>query len=155
MSDSLGLRGESIFAVLMTRFFGLPEPLFRVTFLGDKAPTLDFFVELIDAGPITPFCLVQVKATSQGFNSRGRLKVSVSRRDMKRLRAYPGPTYVVGIDERQELGYIVSARSGETTGLSSLPTTYPLNQENLMMLYEEVSVYWGTLDASFSVSRFT
>jgi len=156
MSDILGERGERIFFIIMTRFFGGTGPLFRVTFLSDKARTMDFLVEtVIGAGEITPYCLVQVKTTKQDISRRGGLQTPVSQRDMQRLRSYPGPTYVVGIHEPTMTGYIISARSGDTSGLRTFPTTFPLDQTNLEMLYEEVREYWTQQGATFNFSRFS
>lgn len=63
-SDAIGSRGEAIFFVLLTQFCGRQRPFFRPSFLGDKFATIDYFVELVDVGLLTPFFFVQVKTTT-------------------------------------------------------------------------------------------
>jgi hypothetical protein len=159
ISDDIGTRGEALFFVLLTQFCGRSRPFFRPHFLGDKFATLDYLVELLDAGPSTPFFFVQVKTTSQGYtqNKKGerRLKTKVSRKDMGRLRLYPAPTYVIGIDEREERGYIMSANEGSPLRISSLPTTFPLDCRNLSALWHEVKGFWEERDMRLLKSTFT
>jgi hypothetical protein len=97
--DDIGSRGEDIFCVRITDFCGRKKPYFRPRFLGEKAQTSDFLVELVGAGKRTMFFFVQVKTTHQGYTRRGRpprLKVSMSGRDVRRLALYPAPTYLGG-----------------------------------------------------------
>lgn len=108
--DVIGERGEAIFRVLITRrhpvdgfLFGSPR------FLGEKNRTVDFLVELFHDAPVTPFLFVQVRSTRAGYTGDGRLKVKVSGSHIERLVAYPAPTYIVGIDEARERGYLLSA----------------------------------------------
>lgn len=159
LSDDIGTRGEALFFVLLTQFCGRNRPFFRPHFLGDKFATLDYFVELLDAGPATPFFFVQVKTTSQGYirNKKGeqRLKIKVPHNDMHRLRLYPAPTYIIGIDERAERGYIISANAESPSNISSLPTTFPLNCQNLALLWNEVKLFWEYRDMQLSNSVFT
>jgi hypothetical protein len=142
--------------MLLTRFRGLPEPLFRPQFLGEKYPTLDFLVELTGVtAPIVPYFFVQAKATSVGYTKRqNNLKIKVSTRDMARLVSYPAPTYIIGIDERREEGYIVAAIPGGPDRLSSMSTQYPLDRATLQALYDEVLQFWQANGAPFGVSRF-
>ncbi|HKB41409.1 MAG TPA: hypothetical protein VKD72_33595 [Gemmataceae bacterium] len=39
--------------------------------LGEKAETLDFLVELVEAGASTAYCFVQVRTTRLGYTRRG------------------------------------------------------------------------------------
>jgi|SRR5882724_1667682 len=142
MSDELGKRGESLFYVTITRFYGRELPLFRPQFLGDKWPTLDFFVELMGAGDTTPYFFAQVRATRRGRSKNGRLRVAVHRDEMRRLALYPAPTFVVGIDEISEEAYILSANGESTNSLASLPTDFPINETNQALLWEEVKEFW-------------
>src|SRR5262245_34049516 len=115
--DDIGSRGEAIFYVRITDFCGRSQPLFRPRFLGEKAQTLDYLVELVGAGERTPFFFVQVKTTREGYTKRSRpprLKVGVLRHDVGRLSLHLAPTYVVGIDERKEVGYILAVLEGMT-----------------------------------------
>jgi hypothetical protein len=47
--DDIGIRGEIIFCNRITDFCGRSGPYFRPRFLGEKAPTCDFLVELAEA----------------------------------------------------------------------------------------------------------
>jgi hypothetical protein len=144
LSDVIGDRGEAIFRVLITRMHPDRGYLFdSPRFLGEKKRTIDFWVELFHNDDLTPFFYVQVKSTANGYTQReNRLKVQVTERDMKRLAAYPAPTYLVGIDEVKEEGYILSANGECQTGMASFCTNYPLNSNNLVLLWEEVANYW-------------
>lgn len=158
ISDDIGTRGEALFFVLMTQFCGRPRPYFRPHLLGQKFIALDYMVELVDAGPITPYFFVQVKTTSQGYTkgslSTRRLKVQVTPEDMQRLVSYPAPTYIIGIDERDEMGYIVSANAGSPVRFASLPTLFPLTCETLAELWEEVQTFWAQRDMTLNTSKF-
>src|SRR6185369_6612196 len=92
----------------MTELCGRNEPHFRPRFLGDKYPTHDFIVELVDRPEY--YFFVQVKATTKGFTKTapGRLLVQVTQEDVDRMVACPAPTYVVGIDLNGKSGYVLS-----------------------------------------------
>jgi hypothetical protein len=144
MTDELGQRGESLFSVIITRFYGRPKPVFRPQFLGDKRPVVDFFVELIgDSLNSRPYFFVQVKSTRLGYNTKNRLKIRVPATEMRNLASLPAPTYIVGIDDIQERGYIVSANGEYSGSISSLSTKHTLNRETQDMLWEEVKNFWG------------
>lgn len=132
----IGERGEAIFRVLITRKHPTRGYLFdHPRFLGEKKWTIDFHVELFHDDSLIPFFFVQVKATSEGYTLKEqRLKVQIAANDMKRLASYPVPTYIVGIDEIRELGFIVSANGECKVGLSSLCTDYPLTPKTLALL---------------------
>src|SRR5947209_12590410 len=88
---------------------GRNEAYFRPRFLGDKFPTFDYLVELV--GSEAYFFFVQVKSTRQGYRKGSgtrRLRVNVDRVDVHRMVVSPVPGYVVGIDEPQEVGYLLS-----------------------------------------------
>ena len=137
MSDELGYRGEHLFRSIITRYVGGAEPLFRVKFLGDKWPLVDFLVELRNVMPATPYFFVQVRATRRSVTREGRLRARASDSDMRRLAAHFAPTYLVGIDEANEKGYIISANGETSGGLSSFPTDLPLNDANQPCLSEK------------------
>jgi hypothetical protein len=159
VTDDIGRRGEALFVLLCTRFCGRRGPFFRPYFLGDKFATIDYLVELVDAGPGTPFFFVQVKTTTQGYTrpkaGRKRLRVQVVPDDMQRLVLYPAPTYVVGIDERDEIGYIVSANHDGPVRIASLPTTFPLDCHNMARLWDEVKQFWEQRDMRLLQSVFS
>jgi hypothetical protein len=155
MQDTIGNRGEALFYTLMTRFYDRSLPLFRPQFLGAKFATVDYMVELMDAGDTTPFFFVQVKTTTQGYTRKEhRLKVQVLAEDLRRLIAYPAPTYIVGVDERQETGYFVAACDPMPNRLASLATTFPLTLATLEALWQEVHDFWHQRDMRFRGSRF-
>ncbi|NES22533.1 MAG: DUF4365 domain-containing protein [Symploca sp. SIO3E6] len=113
-------------------------------FLGEKKQTIDFMVELFHDEVLIPFFFVQVKSTTMGYTSKEkRLKVQVKASDIKRLAAYPAPTYIVGIDEPGEQGYIVSANGELNTGFSAMCITHPLVPDTLALLWDEVAGYWS------------
>lgn len=156
MSTELGQRGEALLYVLITKSHGLEKALFRPQFLGDKWPTVDFIVELIDDEPVTSYFFIQVKTTRRGYTrNENRLKIRIDKKDMRKLAFYPAPTYIVGIDEINEDGYIVSANGEWLNNISSFPTTFPLNKANKELLRREVKVYWGkTTEIQKISSRF-
>src|ERR1044071_2569731 len=139
MSNELGQRGEYLFSTIITRFYGRDTPIFRPYFLGDKWPLVDFVVELINTGGITPYFFAQVKSTRSGYTKKDkRLKISIHMDDMRKLALYPAPTYIVGIDDIREEGYIVSANGEWLSHMSSFPTDFPINETNQDGLWEEV-----------------
>ena len=122
-----------------------------------SAPSLSpwFLVELVDAGAVTPFFFVQVKTTTLGYTKHDRrLRVQVDAEDVRRLLAYPAPTYIVGIDERQEIGYLQAVVEHHPRRIASLSTAFALNQTTLEALWQEVADYWGQRDMRFTYSRF-
>lgn len=156
--DDIGSRGEAIFSVCITDLCGRRQPYFRPRFLGEKARTVDFLIELIGAGERTPFFFVQVKTTQEGYTRRGgvpRLKVRLSRRAVRRLALYPAPAYVVGIDERRKVGYILAILGGMADPIPSLPTDFVLNARNLRLLWDEVRQFWQGRDMNMRHSVFS
>lgn len=156
ISENIGERGEAIFRVLMTRKHPTRGYLFEhPRFLGDKKPTIDFYVELFHNKTLTPFFFVQVKSTSRGYTiNNHRLNVQISEAAMKRLAAYPAPTYIIGIDEPGEKGYLLSANGECTTGLSSFSTAYPITPDTLALLWSEVVAYWQQINCPVFNSAF-
>lgn len=142
--DLVGARGEALFRVLITRYHPEHGYLFDTPrFLGDKQRTVDFYVELLYDAESPLHFFVQVKSTRTGYTRRGgRLRVRVSGRDLQRLAGYGAPTYIVGIDEPAERGYIVSAHAESRAGFSSMSTAHPLEGDVLVRLRDEVEEYW-------------
>ena len=141
--DGLGSRGEALFIVLMTKFHPKGGPIFAAQFLGEKSPLVDFLVVLLDAGAVKPFFFVQVKTTRAGYTIKERrLRVKVKQEHVAGLALYPAPTYIVGIDDKTEEGFVISANGVNLTSLSSITTAYPLDEANRQMLWDEVRTYW-------------
>lgn len=156
--EAVGRRGEAIVTNLLTRMHGRAAPFFRPLFMGDKTPVIDFFVELIsEAENVAPFFLVQVKATTQGYTRHHpiRLKARVSSRTVSDLVKYPAPTFVIGVDEQNEVSFILAVVDGGLAQLSSFPTSYSLaDLVTIQGLYDEVMAFWQTNAADFTASRF-
>ncbi len=157
--DDLGRRGEIIFCARITDFCGRDLPFFRPYFLGEKAQTLDFLVELVSGELDTRFFFVQVRTTKLGCTKKGRkLKIGIAGTALHRFSRVPAPTYLVGVDEPEEMAYVLAVLSGTKKTISSLPTNFPLDRTNLPRLYEEVEQFWGGRDMKrrssvFSVKR--
>ena len=155
-ADDIGDRGQWLFCLLMTQICpGRNEPYFRPRFLGDKYPTFDYLVELV--GSEAYFFFVQVKATRQGYRQGGRtrrLRVNVDREDVHRMVASPIPAYVVGIDEPQEVGYLLSMNESRQAGLGGLPARHLLDCGNLQRLWQEVQNFWASRNMVLTGSHF-
>jgi hypothetical protein len=154
--DLVGERGQDFAFLALTEPVGKKASLFRPRFLGDKYPAIDYIVELVDApAPFTPFFFVQVKATQTGYTQAGHLRVQVTEDTMRRLIAYPVPTYIIGVDnERRGVSYIVAALPGGSTHYPSLPTDHRLTGRTLRHLFDEVLGFWQQHAATFTTSRF-
>jgi hypothetical protein len=155
-ADDVGDRGQWLFCLLMTQICpGRNEPYFRPTHLGDKYPTFDYLVELV--GSEACFFLVQVKSTRQGYRQgRGtkRLRVNVDRGDVQRMVVSPIPSYVVGIDVPQEVGYVLSMNVPRRAGLGGLPARHRLDCDNLRRLWQEVQNFWASQNVVLTGSHF-
>ena len=68
--------------------------------------------------------------------------MQVKKESVLGITSYPAPTYIVGIDEVQEVGYLVSANGENLTSLSSLSTNFPINKQNREILWNEVNNFW-------------
>jgi hypothetical protein len=154
--DDIGRRGEIIFCARITNFCGRSIPYFRPYFLGEKAQTLDFLVELVDAEEHTRFFFVQVRTTQKGYTRKERrLKVGMSAKDVRRFSLVPAPTYLVGIDEPAEIAYCLAILHGMKGPIASLPTAYPLDCTHLARLYDEVNGFWSGRDTARRTSVFS
>lgn len=155
ISDVIGNRGQAICELLLTELDDRGYPLFKPQFLGDKWRTVDLLVELEGRHAAVPFFFVQVKATTQGYTvQERRLKVSVSSEDIQRMKRYPAPVYIIGIDETQKKGYLVSTYRAPRNGWSSLSTAFPLNANNRRLLWHEVKQFWMSVSIRSKKSHF-
>jgi Domain of unknown function (DUF4365) len=147
--DLAGKRGEFIASERLLDFCGNPLPYFDPHLLGEKFPTYDLIVELTGQNASKPYFLAQVKTTrSGGQKGIAPLKVQLKAQDVRYMIRCPIPTYLIGIDERAEVAYIVSIHGNLTGGISSIPTTFPLDRGNLKVLRDEVLAYWTKLAPS-------
>ncbi|MDZ8109262.1 MAG: DUF4365 domain-containing protein [Nostoc sp. DedQUE12a] len=139
----------------MTEFHSNAGPIFKPQFLGDKWQHVDFIVELVGSKKSVPYFFVQVKTTREGYTKKlNRLKVKVRPESIVGLASYPAPTYIVGIDEIQETGYIVSANGENLKSLSSLSTQFKIIKQNRELLWQEVNNFWNKYHNNQIVSQF-
>lgn len=155
-TNLIGDRGESIFNTHITE-----HEMFNVYFLSAKAPIVDFLIEIADEA--TPFqCLVQVKSTSQGYLKRnGKLRAKVPVEKMQKLINRPLPTYVAGVELKNEKVYICPAFNDANAYTSSMPITHILDKQNtvatqqtLDMLKQDIIEYWNKAKANLYKSSF-
>ncbi|MBF2025296.1 MAG: DUF4365 domain-containing protein [Oscillatoriales cyanobacterium C42_A2020_001] len=142
--------------VLITEFHSNSGPIFKPQFLGDKWQYIDFIIELVGAQTTTPFFFVQVKTTREGYTQKHRrLKVKIKSHQLQGIVSYPAPTYLIGIDEINERGYILSANEPHLKSLSTFSTKFPVNKQNREQLWNEVNDFWSGYDKFFLNSYFS
>lgn len=158
IADFIGGRGE---AIAYTRLTGVCRdddlPYFWPHFLGEKCPTFDFLVELVDAGEQTPFFFVQVKATRKKLTKTQvppRLRVEVSEADVQRMAACPAPTYVVGVHEREERAFLIAVHGNMREAIPSISTAHELTCDTLKGLWDEVRAFWQGREMTHETSAF-
>ena len=152
-----GKLGEAIFVRDIMNFCGNPVPFFDPIFLGEKAECVDYIIKLIGVDGASPFFFVQVKTTRLGYatsKSGPRLRVKVAPKSVSRMKEFPAPRYVVGVDEEGARSYLVAILDGAKGGISTLSTSHPLNADNLRKLWLEVQEYWSQRDMRMSESVF-
>jgi hypothetical protein len=158
ITDFIGGRGEALAYAQLTK--GCRDdnlPYFWAHYLGEKCETFDFLVELVDAEEKTPYFFVQVKSTRKEFtktHTPPRLRVEVSEKDVRRLVAYPAPTYVIGVHEGTERAFIISVHGTMSRAISSITTAHELTCETLRRLWDEVREFWRDREMTRSVSAF-
>jgi hypothetical protein len=151
--DDIGDRGQWLFCSLLTDLCGREDPYFRPRFLGDKYPTFDYIVEVVDYPAY--YFFVQVKATTQGYTKDPvRLKVRVSQEDVNHMVACPAPTYVVGVDvQTNDVGFLLSVNEPRDQ-VASLTTAFRIDCNTLRDLGDEVCAYWSGRNMILTSSRF-
>ena len=158
ITDFIGGRGEAIAFARLARLCRPDDlPYFWPHYLGQKCPTFDFLVELVAASDRTPFFFAQVKTTRKAFTRRQappRLRVEVSREDVRKMAAYPAPTYVIGVHEIEERAFVISVHGDMDESISSITTEHELTPNTLERLWEEVSAFWQARDMTRSSSHF-
>lgn len=143
--------GESLANVFLSRKTSEGH-LFRTTMIGGKWPTVDIYAEVISNGMPRMFCFFQVKTTNRGYTKRQKnLKVSVDLPDLIKLAQYCAPSYLIGIDYNasqplSSKAFIATVRGIYLKRLSSLPTMYPLTEQSLIELRNEVVAFWTRLN---------
>lgn len=154
--DEIGSRGEFIFCARIMNFCGRSVPYFRPYYLGEKAQTLDFLVELLGVGERTFFFFAQVKTTRKALTKKdSRLRVEMAGIDVRRASLVAAPTYLVGIDEVTEIGYLHPILDGMKDDVPSISTGFPLDCTNLARLHAEVEQFWASRDMKRQTSVFS
>jgi hypothetical protein len=151
--EDIGERGQWLFSLLITDPCGRDEPFFRPRFLGDKYPTFDYIVEVVDRPAY--FFFVQVKGTMLGYTvEKHRLRVQVTQDDIDRMAACPAPTYVVGIDVNEiGVGFLLSVNEPRDN-VASLTTQFQIDCDALAQLRDEVIGFWSSRNMTLTGSRF-
>ena len=142
--EVVGFRGEKVVELCLTNYESFAEPLFRPGFLGDKWPSIDFYVELRTVRRRTPYFFGQAKATrSRLLKSSPNLRISTRRQDVERLLRIPGPTYIFGVHEPSKRVFIRSIHRGTMVrAITTIPVTHELTPQNLRALHTEVRRFW-------------
>ena len=132
------------------------RPYFLPHYLGEKCETFDFLVELVDAGETTPFFFAQVKATRRKFTraQTPRLPIKVLEKDIRRMAAFPAPTYVIGVHEDEERAFVVSVHGTMSNAIHSITTGHELSCETLKRLWDEVRGFWRSREMKRTTSLF-
>lgn len=135
---------------------GYDRVLFKMTHLGDAYPTIDFLVDILGPGAEAQgFFFVQVKGTVQQAPVAGRLPVAIRPDRFNRMVEIPAPTYLIGVDVRSEISYIVAAHDRRSSRVSSITREYPLRNDAVRTgLYQEVERFWGASRRALRHTRF-
>jgi Domain of unknown function (DUF4365) len=154
LTNLKGSRGEKILDLWLTDFKEFPEALFRPQFLGEKWPTIDFYVELETVHKGKPYFFAQVKSTTTALS--GGVRISVEKKDIELLLQIPGPTYIFGVHEPSKAVFVRSVHTGTPVkGISRIPLSHKLTRGKFRVLHREVQEFWKThgrkpLTSSFS-----
>jgi hypothetical protein len=129
IADFIGGRGEAIAFARLTKLCreGSDLPYFWPHFLGEKCETFDFLVELVE----------------------------ISEKDVRRMVAYPAPTYVVGVHEEAERAFVIAIHGAMCEAISSITTVHELTPGTLRRLWDEVRDFWRIREMAQSTSSFS
>lgn len=154
LKDVTGYRGEKIVELCLTDYRTFPKPLFRPGFLGEKWPSIDFYVELVTVPGKRPYFFAQAKATRSALTAAW-LNISTKKRDIDRLLSIPGPTYLLGVHQPTKRVFVRSVRTGvPAKAITRIPLLYELTSANLQALHKEVRDYWTTTGHKPTSSAF-
>jgi hypothetical protein len=78
----------------------------------------------------------------------------IDRRDVQRMASSPTPAFVVGIDEPQKIGYLLSMNEPRQAGIGGLPARHLLDCGNLRRLWQEVQHFWASRNMVLTGSHF-
>jgi hypothetical protein len=153
MSNKIGKRGENIFSTIISRFVDPVGFMLDPTFLGDKFPSVDFYIDLLNYSQKRGFFFASVKTTTLGYNpSKTKMKITVDKEEIAELNKFQVPVYLFGIDEKSENGYFICANKLDNgQHLNGLPTKYPIDTQHINELWKEVANYW---DNNHEITKF-
>lgn len=145
-TNIVGERGENIFRTRITQY-----GIFSAYFLGEKAPIEDILLEINDER--TPYsCLIQIKSTERGYDTKKQLKVSVPKKKFEALLNRPLPTYVAGVDLNKEIVFITPAFK-DSDRTTSMKTNKKLDfsdqittKKTLNELKNDIINYWNSIN---------
>lgn len=153
LRDLIGNRGETIIELCLTEYKDFGDSLFRLGFLGDKWPSVDYYVELKAVSERRPYFFVQAKATAAGLSTS--LVISTRKNDIKELLQIPGPTYIFGIHEPSKRVFVRSVHLGTPLkAITRIPLSHELTIANLKVLHDEVREFWGSDSHKPNTSAF-
>ena len=157
-NDQIGRLAELIAAADLSRAVRnrYRRPLFRAISLGEKYPTIDFLVDLLDRRDTSlGFFFVQVKGTASAGPAEARLPIVVAPDRYKLLAKMPIPTSLVGVDIVTETSYLVSAHRRRSGGISGISKGYCLRDDAVKIgLYQEVLRFWQIKRPQLRQTRF-
>ena len=92
----------------------------------------------------------------RGWAGAGRECRSGSRitKDVRRMAAYPAPTYVIGVQEDEERAFVMSVHGHMSEAIRSITMAHELTCEVLRRLWEEVRDFWRGRDMMQWTSSF-
>ncbi len=155
LANVIGDRGENIFELAITDYAEFKSPLFKPSFLGDKWPAVDYYVELLGVRLSNPFFFVQVKSTTKPIAAGAEaLEILVPPKKCQGLFRIPGPTYIVGVHEPTRRAFILSIHLLPTQGVYRIHLKYELTPDNLKALHQEVQSFWQSFPNKPQESKF-
>ena len=156
--DQIGYAAELITALHFSRVVGPPysRMLFRSVHLGDKYPTVDYLVDVLDTNnQSVGFFFLQVKGTATASPTAPRLGIDVPLERFNRLVRLPAPAYIVAVDTVVEEAYLAAACRTRKSAVSSVTKAFPLSEASVKIgLYREVVAFWATHKTLRRTSRF-
>lgn len=157
LRDVTAFRGEIITELVLTDFSEFPRPLFQPGFLGDKWPSIDFYVELNSVRGKRPYFFIQTKATQTQITAKSKsLAISTTKKDIEALLRIPGPTYLVGVHEPSKRAFIRSVHTGlPQKAITRIPISHELTSANLQILHTEVKDFWNRSPHKPMTSHFS
>jgi hypothetical protein len=156
--DQIAHIAEVISDLHFSRVVGSPfaRVLFRTAHLGDKYPTVDYLVDVLDAGNLSSgFFFIQVKGTASASPTSPRLAIDVSLERFNQLVRLSAPAYLVAVDIVSEEAYLVAACRSRKGAVASITKAFPLSDAAVKIaLYREVAEFWASHKPLRRQSRF-